>query len=155
MALKTYFLYLGPSLCQDGDVLLENDNTPYIYFSDKWRPICGHYFWDNNRGATLFCKKLGFTTGEVFGKDDGKQYGNVEAFWIGKCKDSDNYFPSAKDDDHNCNGGCNDFKLGRRCSKFGSFSKCGAHEKVKITIKCHPSDNGKKSVSSCTTRGND
>ena len=30
----------------------------------KWRPICGHWFWDNNYGAKAFCKRLGYESGE-------------------------------------------------------------------------------------------
>jgi hypothetical protein len=29
----------------------------------QWRPLTSHYFWDNNYGATIVCKDLGFGTG--------------------------------------------------------------------------------------------
>ena len=31
----------------------------------KWSPICGHYFWDNQNGATAFCKTLGYPSGSL------------------------------------------------------------------------------------------
>ena len=31
----------------------------------KWFPICGHWFWDDNNGATAFCRKLGYPSGTV------------------------------------------------------------------------------------------
>jgi hypothetical protein len=29
----------------------------------KWRPISSHYFWDNNYGATIVCRDLGYGKG--------------------------------------------------------------------------------------------
>merc|ERR1712110_962745 len=32
------------SPCQDGDVKLRTDGTPFLFKDDRWFPICGHYF---------------------------------------------------------------------------------------------------------------
>jgi REP element-mobilizing transposase RayT len=29
----------------------------------KWRPLTSHYFWDNNYGAGIVCRDMGFATG--------------------------------------------------------------------------------------------
>merc|ERR1711939_468963 len=29
----------------------------------KWRPLTSHYFWDNNYGAQIVCRDMGFGTG--------------------------------------------------------------------------------------------
>ena len=31
---------------------------PEVNVNGEWFPICGHYFWDNNNGASLFCQRL-------------------------------------------------------------------------------------------------
>lgn len=43
--------------------------TPEVYYGGEWYPICGYYFFDNNVGATTFCKMLGFDVGTVQGKE--------------------------------------------------------------------------------------
>ena len=52
-----------PDSCSSGDVRLLDDGTPEYYLNGDWYPICGHYFWDNDHGATAFCRKLGSTSG--------------------------------------------------------------------------------------------
>jgi hypothetical protein len=79
------------SACKDGDVRVAAGTTigegkdmyPEVNYRGKWYPICGHYFWDNNDGATSFCKRLGFTKG-TRGKRGGKF--NIDAMPVGKCK---------------------------------------------------------------------
>jgi hypothetical protein len=79
------------SQCQDGDVRVAPGTTigegtdmyPEVSYKGKWYPICGHYFWDNDDGATSFCKRLGFTKG-TRGKRGGKF--NIDAMPVGKCK---------------------------------------------------------------------
>merc|ERR1712153_75859 len=52
----------------DGSVRAENGATatagvafvPEVMFNGNWYPICGHYFWDNNDGATTVCQGLGY-----------------------------------------------------------------------------------------------
>merc|ERR1712086_847428 len=52
----------------DGSVRAENGATatagvafvPEVMSNGNWYPICGHYFWDNNDGATTVCQGLGY-----------------------------------------------------------------------------------------------
>ena len=34
------------------------NGQPELYQNGIWSPICGHWFWDNQHGATLFCQEL-------------------------------------------------------------------------------------------------
>jgi len=34
------------------------NGQPELYQKGVWSPICGHYFWDNQYGADLFCQAL-------------------------------------------------------------------------------------------------
>jgi hypothetical protein len=47
-----------------------------------WSPICGHFFWDNDEGATTFCKKLGYESGV---RHHTRQTFEVDSFEIGEC----------------------------------------------------------------------
>ena len=44
------------------------DGFPEILVDNGWHPICGHWFWNNNFGARLFCQELGFNDGKVVEK---------------------------------------------------------------------------------------
>ena len=45
-------------------VRLVDGKYPEVLTNDgSWAPICGHWFWDNNYGARLFCRQLGFNDG--------------------------------------------------------------------------------------------
>ena len=46
---------------------------PQIRFCNKWYHICGHYFWNNNIGATTFCQMIGFKQGQVSTKQGMKE----------------------------------------------------------------------------------
>ena len=54
-----------------------------VYFENQWTPICGHWFWNNNIGATLFCQELGFNSG-VITKKHGNFGCRVQQQW--NCK---------------------------------------------------------------------
>jgi len=77
--------------CQDGDVRVavgtsigaNKDMYPEVAYKGKWYPICGHYFWDNNHGATTFCKQLGFNSGV---RRHTRVNFNVDAMPVGKCR---------------------------------------------------------------------
>merc|ERR1719402_708983 len=34
-----------------------------LYKDGKWGTLCGHYWWDNQKGAENICKELGYTGG--------------------------------------------------------------------------------------------
>ena len=57
--------------------------VPEVRFQDKYHPICGHFFWDNDDGATTICKALGFSRGTRWTTED--KY-DVDAMPVGKCK---------------------------------------------------------------------
>ena len=92
-----------------------------------WSPICGHWFWDNNYGTTLFCQMLDstYTSGIV------KEHRDIplasDGMRIGKCTSNDNSLIS-------CTGGCNDLELGGQCSNHPSF--CGAGQGATAEIEC-------------------
>ena len=124
--------------CSNGDVKLEQLGTPFIFWDNQWMPICGHYFWDNHEGATLFCRKMGYDSGSFWGKGYGFKY-YIDSFRIGKCKSGDEW--------ESCSGGCNDYQIGGSCSNKYS-AKCDWDQAVEITIKCSGGDSIK--TSSCT-----
>ena len=117
--------------CNDGDVKLEADGTPKFYWSGKWSPICGHYFWNNQEGSISFCKKLGYVGGTLT-----RIRGTYEddAITVGMC--------DVNEDLESCTRGCNDKIIGNGCLD------CRAGQKVSIKIECHGLDVG-NSDSSC------
>ena len=44
---------------------VRQSETVEILHGGQWHPICGHIFWDNNFGADLFCKILGYQFGII------------------------------------------------------------------------------------------
>ena len=131
--------------CSDGDVHLTVDKVPMVYWNNTWSPICGHYFWDNDNGANLFCKKLGYINGTVYpGKAVSplsRQGYSQDALRIGKCDARNSVLTR-------CSGGCNDMKIGGRCYENEDAS-CSKGEKVKITINCFGGSEVSKKAS-CT-----
>ena len=125
-------------LCSNGDVKLEDDGTPFIFWDNQWSPICGHYFWDNQVGAKLFCQKMGYHSGTFSGRGSGQKY-SMDSFKIGKCNSGDKW--------ENCNGGCNDYQRGGRCSNRWYGAECDQNQEVKITIQCE--GGGSIKTSSC------
>ena len=111
-------------LLDDGDVQLRTDNTPLIFVEGKFRPICGHFFWDDKNGVNLFCRKLGYMTGKITAKrlqiDD-------DAVQIGKCISGAESFSQ-------CGiGSCTPMEVGgtkqRHC-------RCRAGEKAGFRVTC-------------------
>ena len=99
MIVKTNHFYAGPQ------VRLTNDNFAEIYNNGKWVPICGHNFWDNNVGATLFCQQLGYQTGILEQESKARKIPlPADGFAIGFCNSND-IWPQ-------CTGKCNDHSIG-------------------------------------------
>ena len=103
-----------------------------MYWNEQWTPICGHYFWDNNVGADLFCQKLGFSSGVLSSglwtdSDRSEVKLESDAIRIGKCAANDKWL--------NCTGGCNDLATGGHCPG-NSNAKCSAGDLSGITIEC-------------------
>ena len=77
-----------------------------IFWDGQWSRICGHHFWDNNIGATMFCKQLNYDSGTIL----ESRYKSAESgFWIGECLHGDQ-FP-------HCSGKCSEMfgKVGGKC----------------------------------------
>ena len=135
--------FLAQKICSNGDVGLVDDGTPFIFWDSQWFPICGHYFWDNNIGSSLFCKKLGYDRGNVKRAENGEKYG-VDSFRVGLCYEGDDW--------ENCNGGCNDYQAGGYCGNGdindrgngNSGARCEKYYGAKITIACQ---NGNETTS--------
>ena len=95
---------------------------PEVKVGGHWGPICGPWFWDNNYGATLFCKLLDskYTSGTVIRRPDRPlmSYGVM----IGICRSTD-------EDLAKCTGGNN---------KISDYieSICGSKEKASVEIQC-------------------
>ena len=124
--------------CSNGDVLLESDGTPKVFWNNHWSPICGHYFWDNQYGAKKFCEQLGcysggkvspvfLTKGSSISTHPMRQNYSVDAFKLGTCLANDKW--------GNCNGGCNDYSVGNHCIN-NKNANCAAGEPVGIRITC-------------------
>ena len=112
-----HYLFTGP--CQAGDVWLKKDGTPFLFWNDKWSPICGHWFWNNQNGALAFCKKLGYPSGIL---SRTKKTYDEDAIRIGKCRNGEELTA--------CSEGCNEYKTGKGCAN------CAIGEKVGVSITC-------------------
>ena len=119
-------------ICSTGDVKLETDGTPYVFWYNQWTPICGHYFWNNQEGAKLFCRKMGYKSGSLSGHGSGQKYA-TDSFRIGECNSNDMW--------ENCRGGHNDYQIGGRFNQ--GTAKCDRYQEVKITIWCGEGDSTK------------
>ena len=105
---------------------MREEKYPEIWFNDKWSPICGHYFWNNNYGATLFCQKLLNSTGASGSvKPSGIPLAS-DGIRVGKCTSQDNSLSS-------CTGGCSDYpEVGGQCGG----GNCSAGQRASIEIEC-------------------
>ena len=117
-----YYYYTG----ENGSVRIKQEKYPEIFLNGKWMPICGHYFWDTNYGADLFCQKLDpkFTSG-IVSKSHGKRLAS-DGVRIGKCQQGDQWLKS-------CTGGCNDLGIGNEL--FGC-ANCEAGQLAAVEIQC-------------------
>ena len=110
----------------EGDVQLKDGKFPEVFLNGIWSPICGHYFWDNDVGASLFCQKLTSnpaSTGLVIRRTDKPL--EKDAIKIGKCLSNDQWL--------SCSGGC-------------SPCHCGAGQLASIEIKCSQGKKYTKSI---------
>jgi hypothetical protein len=110
-----------------GSVRLVKEKFPEVFLNGIWTPICGHWFWNNDHGADLFCQKLDskYVSGTVIKRKDIKL--RQDGIQIGECKIDDSSLDS-------CTGGCNDLETGN-----GHCAKCGVGQSAAVNIKCHES----------------
>merc|ERR1719422_1033998 len=125
--------------CIDGDVKVEGNNVvagsayqPYVFYQSAWYPICGHWFWNNNNGATAVCKKLGFAEGTVT-RDESTSF-QTEAMQIGMCRSGEQII--------GCTGGCNEWGV-----LPASCISCSPGTGIGVKVTCHGS--GQPRVHSC------
>ena len=125
---------------------LKDGNMPMVYWNSTWAPICGHYFWDNNYGADIFCQKLGYTNGTVTPKktDPHSKIYIEDSLRVGKCYSRNGRLTS-------CSGGCNDWRTGGACYENDS-ANCTAGQKVAITINCYGGSLTNVKQSTCTSK---
>jgi len=94
--------------------------VPMVSYQGTFYPICGHWFWNDDNGASAFCKKLGFTNGIRYTVRD--QY-STDALMVGTCSPGTTNFT-------NCN------------KDFGFISSCNAGSSIGVRVSC-------KTTSSC------
>ena len=99
-----------------------------IFWNGVLSPICGHYFWDNQYGATKFCQKLGYDSGQQ--QRSGNSYA-TDAFQVGRCNENDDWL--------SCNGGGNHYSA--------EEGWCAAGNNVGLIVTCQGTS-GK--TASCT-----
>ena len=102
-----------------------------MYWDNHWSPICTVGFSDNNYGAALFCKKLGYQSGKIIKSSALSKEYPVDAFQIGKCMTGDRL--------ENCNGGGNEYMM---------TDGCRVNSTVQMRIDCEGGENERMS-SSC------
>jgi len=104
---------------------------PWVSYQSSWYPICGHYFWDNNDGATLICQQLGFDAGTLTRSNTPFP---VVAMHPGRCSDSDESLTS-------CSLGANYWQdpLTHRNSQH-----CAAGTRASVMVTCSLSDGGSR-----------
>ena len=112
-------------------LVLRDGKFPEVFLNGKWSPICGHWFWDNDYGAELFCQKLDptYTHGTVTKRRDKPL--ESDGIRIGKCLSGD---IRGGDKWLGCTGGCNDLGTGNGCAQ------CAAGQGASVEIYCERSD---------------
>ena len=62
--------------------------TPEVFSTkdSSWHPICGHRFWDNDKGATTACVEFGFNSGVVVRTE---AIYDSDAVLVGMCNDGE------------------------------------------------------------------
>ena len=112
--------------CKEGDVGFFQ-NVPKIFWNGKFIGICGDWIWNNNNGASIFCKKLGYQTG-VIRTSSGQGTSTMQSLRIGTCAADDTDLSA-------CTGGHNSYTI-------VEHSKCTTGHTFEI--KCSGGDSPKK-----------
>jgi len=120
--------------------------TPYVFWKGSWVPICGHYFWDNNDGASTFCKKLGHKKGGIITEGRGGEKTEVtkkDSFWVGLCGSGEDLL--------HCSKSCNLRTIG--VGKVCGGNKCGKGQVKNFHITCSGTTAVQSSKGSCNAVG--
>ena len=122
---------LGSTNLAEGTARLNDKNMAEIYHNEKWIPICAHWFWNDNNGATLFCQQLGYEIGII--KQDSMERQvplSADGFRIGACETND-IWPQ-------CTGGyCTGERSNTRFTIGGDIcSDCQSGSMAGLKIKC-------------------
>ena len=88
--------------------------------NNKWSPICGHYFWNNNFGATAFCKELGYPSGSWEHTNNELDEDSIQ---VGQCSDGEELMA--------CTAGYNEYSITNDCKRDSENGK-----KAGIRITC-------------------
>ena len=115
----------GVGACNNGDVKLDEDGAPMIFWNSLWTPICAHSFSDNRYGADKFCQKLGYPTG-VLTKIERNFI--MDKFMVGMFLKDDNW-PS-------CTGRNNKMELGSTWKDCDGNLPCRKSNSTGIKIQC-------------------
>ena len=93
-----------------------------VFYNGQWGPICGHWFWENDIGASLFCQELGFPSGKITKTltlpSDGLR--------VGMCQEGDNWLQCSQND-------CNQLEFGGFCNNGGN---CQKGQNAAVAIEC-------------------
>ena len=100
-----------------------------IFWNGKFIGICGAGIWNNNNGASIFCKKLGYQTG-VIRTSSGQGTSTMQSLRIGICAVGDTDLSA-------CTGGHNSYTIHEH-----SNSRCTTGHTFEI--KCSGGDSPKK-----------
>ena len=103
-------------------VRLGSNDIAEVYYNGQWGPICGHWFWENDIGASLFCQELGFPSGKITKTltlpSDGLR--------VGMCQEGDNWLQCSQND-------CNQLEFGGFCNNGGN---CQKGQNAAVAIEC-------------------
>jgi len=106
----------------------KRQGIPEVYLNGYgYKPICGHFFWNNNNGADLFCQKLNYKRpyGQIISKFDTLQ---DDAVQIGECRSRDRWFY--------CSGSCNSKQVGAVCKAGAIDGYCNRGSSGGFQIRC-------------------
>merc|ERR1711871_1203115 len=88
-----------------------------------WRPICGHWFWDDDIGATAVCKALGF--------------GGLSESTVGTVTKTKNPLPFQAERVGQCKAGERLSECSAGGNKWGEYtSGCGPGKEVGVQVSC-------------------
>ena len=120
--LNKVYLFIDP-------VRLGENQIAEVFFNEEWVPICGHWFWDNNIGASLFCQQLGFESGSI----KERLILPTDGLRVGLCLHGDKWLQCS------CCYNCNQLNVGGPCTN----GDCTKGQKAAVSIECFGNKPGK------------